>query len=87
MDLHIYCIYLKIIGFVPSEEEVKNEPSNRFIFATHKSFPGLKRDSGKGDTKKAFDSVIDEVVLFDFKGFQSRSGLVLAHSSLFQRFK
>lgn len=31
--------------------------------------------------------MIDEVVLFDFKGFQSRSGLVLALSSLFQWFK
>lgn len=33
-----------------------------------------KRQREKGDEKKAFDSVIDEVVLFDFKDFKSRSG-------------
>lgn len=73
--------------FCTKRGEGWNEPSNRFILAIDKSFPGLKRDSGKGDTEKAFDSVIDEVVLFDFKGVQSRTAWILALSSLFQWFK
>lgn len=51
-------------------------------FCHPQKLPRTERDSGKGDTNEAFDSVIDEVVLFDFKGFQRGSGLVLALSSL-----
>lgn len=46
-----------------------------------------KREREKGEEKKAFESVIDEVALFDFKDSESRSGLVLALLSLFQWLK
>lgn len=51
--------------------EVK-EPYNRFICTIHKSFLRVKREGERA--KKAFESVIDEVALFDFKDFKSRSG-------------
>lgn len=47
--------------------EVK-EPCNRFIFTINKSFPRVKRERGRKEKKKkAFELVIDEVALFDFK--------------------
>lgn len=47
--------------------EVK-EPYNRFICTINKSFPRVKREGRrKEEEKKAFESVIDEVALYDFK--------------------
>lgn len=79
------CTFIQSIGWFQFWLFIFRGKWNRLLtgsFVQEQRHSRVKRKKGRKWTKKAFESVIDEVALFHFKASESHSGSVLTLSTL-----
>lgn len=83
----VHSVHLRICVLTFFQGKERSPITGSFVQSTKASRDWKDTEGERRRKKKAFDSVIDEVFLFDFKDFMRRSGWVLALLLLFQWLK